>query len=82
MDEDRVIKTLIEHGERLGKLVTKDEFNVFKNQVFTAQDEMLTILRRLDEERVFTTAWLNRIEKEVEEHKKEIGKIKEHLKIS
>lgn len=80
MDEDRVIKKLLEHDRRFDEMAV--DFKDFKNQVFTAQDEMLTILRRLDEERVFTAAWLNRIEKEVEEHKKEISKIKEHLKIS
>ncbi|MDI6734438.1 MAG: hypothetical protein QMD50_03065 [Patescibacteria group bacterium] len=82
MNEDKVIQKLIEHDKKLDELVTKTEFHDFKNRIFIAQDEIITILRRLDEERIFTTAWVSRIEKEVEEHKEEIAKIKRTLKIS
>ena len=53
----------------------------FAQRFLTAQDEMMTILRRLDEERVLTGAWMNRIEKELEEHRNEIQKIKQALKL-
>lgn len=82
MNEDKIIQKLGEHDKRFDELVTRKEFTDFKHQVPTGQDEILTIVRRLDEERVFTAAWLKRIEQEVEGHKKEISKIKEHLKIS
>ncbi len=82
MNEDRIITKLAEHDQKLGELVTKTEFHKFKDQVLSTQDEMLTILRRLDEERIFTTAWVKRIEKEVEEHTKEIARIKTELKIN
>jgi len=59
---------------------SESDFTEFKHQTLSTQDEMLTILRRLDEERVFTSAWIQRIEKEVEEHTKEIARIKEVLK--
>lgn len=81
MNEDKIITKLAEHDGRFNEMVTKDEFNQFKNQTLSIQDEMLTILRRLDEERIFTTAWVQRIEKEVEEHTKEIARIKSELKI-
>lgn len=82
MNEDRIIAKLAEHDQKFGDLVTKGEFNQFKERVLSTQDEMLSILRRLDEERIFTTAWVKRIEKEVEEHTKEIARIKSELKIS
>ncbi len=75
MNEDLVIKKLAEHDKRFDELVTKPEFQDFKHQVFNAQDQMLTILKRLDEERIFTTAWIQRIENE-------ITAIKAHLKLS
>ena len=75
MDEDKVIKKLAEHDQRFDELVTKSEFREFKNSFLHTQDEIMTILRRLDEERVFTAAWIQRIEKEN-------ATIKAHLKIN
>jgi hypothetical protein len=78
---DLVIGKLSEHDERLDNLVTKVEFQDFKDKVLTGQDKMMNILERLDQERIFTTAWVGRIEKEVEEHTREIKNIKQALKI-
>ncbi|MFH1192881.1 MAG: hypothetical protein V1656_01010 [Candidatus Jorgensenbacteria bacterium] len=78
---DLIVGKLVEHDKKLDGVVMKDEFQNFKHQVLTAQDEMVTILRRLDQERIFTTAWVGRIEKEVEEHTREIKSIKQILKI-
>ncbi|MBX4204970.1 MAG: hypothetical protein KW788_02130 [Candidatus Doudnabacteria bacterium] len=82
MDEDKAIKKLIDHDShfdkienRLDEMVTKSEFN-------TRLDEMMVILKRLDQERVFTTEWIKRIESEVEQHTKDLGKLKEHLGIA
>ena len=50
------------------KFVTKDEFH-------TRMDEVVTILRRLDQERVFTIEWIRRIESDV-------STMKKHLKIA
>jgi len=79
MNEDKIITKLEEHDKRFD--VLESNFGEFKQQVLTSQDEMLTILHRLDQERIFTTAWVSRIEKEVEEHSKEIAKVKAALKI-
>jgi len=46
-------------------MVTRDEFH-------TTMDEVLTIVRRLDEERVFTLEWVRRIESDLE-------RVKQHL---
>ncbi len=51
------------------------ELHDFKDQMYTTQDQILTIVQRLDEEKVFSAAWVQRIEREVD-------KIKAHLKLS
>lgn len=45
----------------------------FKGQFLKGQDEMLTILRRLDEERVYRSSWLKRLDKDVEQLKEKVG---------
>jgi len=72
MNEDKVLQKLDEHDRRFDKL--ESEISDFKHRVLVTQDEILTIIRRLDEERVFTTRWIERIEEEV-------NKIKTHLNI-
>ena len=72
MNEDTVLAKLNEHDKRFDAM--EAEFQGFKHQVYSTQDQMLTILRRLDEERIFTTKWVDRIEQEV-------AAIKAHLKI-
>ncbi len=79
MNEDKVLQKLGEHDRQFSEL--KTDLADFKDKVYTVQDEMLAILRRLDEERIFTTRWVERIEKEVEVHRDEIAKIKTHLNI-
>jgi len=45
----------------------------FKKQTLEGQDEMLTILRRLDEERVTADSWLERLDKNVGRLNKKVG---------
>lgn len=47
------------------KFVTKVEFAEFRSENTQRQDEMITILKRIDQERVFTTEWIRRIESDV-----------------
>lgn len=79
---DKIIKKLVEHDDRLDQMLTKKEFNEFKDQFFSGQDKMMVILQRLDQERIFTQEWIRRIEKEVENHTKELSKVKQILKIA
>lgn len=81
MSEDKIIQKLLEHDEQLSRIVTKDEFSDFRKETLQNQEEMITILKRLDQERIFTIEWVKRIEKEVEEHRQEIEKIKLKLKV-
>ncbi len=78
---DRDILKLIATKEDLKDLVTKREFSEFRDENLTSLDKMMTILRRLDEERLFTFEMVKRIENEVEKQRKEIKEIKEVLKI-
>ena len=90
MDEDKVIKKLIEHDELLRplcedvKALKTDVKNIANNQ-----EQMITILKRLDEDRIFTHEWVKRLEKDVEdtkvktqEHEVEIKKMKTQLNIA
>lgn len=82
MDEDRIINKLLEHDERLSEMVTKGEFQEFRREVTTANEKMITILERLDQERIFTAEWIKRIESDVERHSQEIARMKQVLKIA
>lgn len=82
MREDKIIKKLIEHDEqlklikeRLDKTATTDEIN-------EKHDQVITILRKLDQERVFTIEWVRNVEKVVDQHSKTIANIKQELKIA
>ena len=64
MNEDKILQTI----------TTEGELRDFKHQALTSQDRIITILDRLDQERLFTSNWVSRIESE-------IARIKTHLKI-
>ncbi|MCL6472958.1 MAG: hypothetical protein K6T91_09145 [Firmicutes bacterium] len=66
----------------LESFVTRDEFRQSHNELLTRMDEMTTILKRLDQERVFTFEYVKRLEMEVERNRKDIDHIKDVLKIS
>ena len=78
---DKEILKLIATKEDLKDLVTRREFAEFKDENLTRLDKMMTILRRLDEERLFTFEMVKRIEGEIERQRKEINKIREILKV-
>lgn len=65
MEEDRIILKLIEHDEKLAQTATKDDLAAVREELVRGQDETLVILRRLDQERVFGTARVDRIEEDV-----------------
>lgn len=54
----------------------KDNMEAFKDEVITVLDQQTAILRRLDEERVFTHERINRLEEKVETHDKDISELK------
>ena len=66
MDETKVIQKLIEHDKRFDQLVTKEEFSEFRDENFNRFDDVMVILKRLDQKRVFSNERVNRIEANVE----------------
>jgi hypothetical protein len=64
------------------KFMTKHEFYEFKDEILTGQDKMITILERLDQERVFTNEAVKRLEAQVEVNTHDIKVIKERLQIA
>jgi len=82
MQEDNIIEKLIEHDELLKQIVTKAELADFRLEQTVVNDEMLTILKRIDEERYATIEWIRRIEQVVEVHERQIQEIKTSLNFS
>ena len=66
MPEDKIIQKLLEHDERLQLISENMATKADLREVIAGQDKMIGILKRLDQERVFTTEWIRRIEKDVE----------------
>jgi len=63
---DRVAIQVLKNTERLEKTATKEDIH----RLETGQEKMMTILQRLDQERVFTTERIDRLEKQVAEIKR------------
>ena len=76
---DRIALQVIENHEQIGEMVTRTEFNERFDELLRGQDKMIEILTRVDEERVATTAWIDRVEGDVETNKGEIKKMKTKL---
>lgn len=70
MQEDKIIQKLFEHDNEFKGL--KSEIGDFKHETLHNQEEMITILKRLDDERIFTMEWVKRIETGVEEDREKI----------
>lgn len=70
----------------LENFATKEELRQMENRLMTRMDEMMVILKRMDEERVFTFEYVKRLEARVEtridENTKDIATIKGILNIS
>ena len=74
MDETKIITVLVHHEETLIRLEEKISSLPTKVELFDHLDKMSVILQRLDQERLFMTGWVQRIETEV-------NKIKDKLQI-
>ena len=89
MNEDKVIKMLLSHEERLERIETNMATKKDFERIVQTQDQMMVILKRLDEERVFTFDHVKRLEAElgvqkqkIEEQGQDLNKIKLQLKIA
>ena len=89
MSSDKIIQKLIEHDERLDRIEKKIDKTVSSTKYTEGYDEMITILKRLDQERIFTAEWVRRIGEEVnnlkrktQEYEDILQKVKIQLKIT
>lgn len=72
---------VMENKEAIEKRVTREEFDEKVDALAQTVDEVLTISKRLDVERVATIEWLKRLETRIERNIQEIEKIKGKLAI-
>ncbi|MFH1823077.1 MAG: hypothetical protein ABH830_05260 [Patescibacteria group bacterium] len=80
MNEEKVINKIFELEDKI-VLLKNDIDDKFRENT-SANEKMIEILQRLDQERIFTAEWVKRIEAQVEDNKKEIHKLKQQLKIA
>ena len=82
-----IINKLMDHDDRFEVLTSV--IHDFREEFLQGQDAIMTILRRLDQERIFTTQWVKRIDDDVaeqkviiREHDVVLGKVKAELNIA
>lgn len=61
---ETITKKLLEHDEQFVQV--RSEMGQFRNEANQRFDEIMVVLNRLDQERIFTTEWIKRIDKRVE----------------
>jgi len=80
MNEDKIITKLIEHDEALREIKENMATKIDISRVTETLDKAMGILKKLDEDRLFTVEWIKRVEDLVETHSIAIRQIKEQLK--
>ena len=74
MSEDRLIQKLIELEDNIvfrvkkelsDEFVTKKDFFDFKDKVFNNFDYIISILKKLDEECIINTGWIEKIKQKL-----------------
>lgn len=63
--QDKIIDTLVEIKSELKTLASKDDLQTLRNDMIQMFDDQAVILRRLDQERFFTSEHIRRIEEDV-----------------
>ena len=58
------------------------EISGIRNEMNNRLDEVLVIVHRLDQERVFTQRWIHRLEEDVARNTNDISQMKKVLKIA
>lgn len=59
---DRLLDIVLEHSRKNETLATKDEVNLLRQEMLKHHDEVMVILKRLDQERVFANVRFERLE--------------------
>ncbi|MBE0447375.1 MAG: hypothetical protein IBX64_04630 [Actinobacteria bacterium] len=84
---DVITRKLIDHDEQF--VLVRQEIAGLRQEMLRGQDEMLTILHRLDQERISTYKWIKRVEEQgkknsadIAKNTKDITEIKKFLKMN
>lgn len=68
MDENKVIKKLLEHDEEFEKI--RSELKENQDEILTRLDGIMVIVQRIDQERIFTFEYVKRLQKDIDKVKK------------
>lgn len=82
MEENKVINKLLDLDNRLQQIETSILTKEDGQRITDTLDHIVKMVGRLDQERTFTTEWVKRIERDAENQRQEILKIKQVLNIS
>lgn len=84
MNEEKIVKKLIEHDERFDRLDEKIDSKVsgLRDDINTRLDQILVIVQRLDQERLFTFETVKRMQNDLETQQKDMKRVKQILKIA
>lgn len=66
---DRIFKKLVEHDDKFSAVASQKSIDQFKGEVTQTLDDQTVILKRLDQERLFMLERVKRIEADVEKLK-------------
>ena len=82
MNDDLIIKKLLEHDERFDrweeKMATKDDMREIKNTL----DVIVTEIKKIRDDHVFAVEWLKRLQTQVEKQEDDIRQIKLKLQMA
>jgi len=71
----RLTSVVLDNQAEIKKMLTRDEFNRRMDEVITGQDKMVQLFMNLNQERVATTARIDRIEGDVKKNRTKIQEL-------
>jgi len=80
MAKDKIIEKLLQHDEEFKSL--RQEMRDGFNKVNDVLEELVTIVKKIQEDHAFALEWLKRLQDQVEKQEQEIIKIKQQLKLA
>ncbi len=83
MNEDLVIQKLLEHDSKIDEMLYELSNNVVKKSdisiLIESQDEIMKILKRLDEERIFTNEHFKRVDNRLDANEEKTETIEKRV---
>lgn len=65
---ERIENKLFEHDERFERIEERLDKTLTREEYIADSEKMMTILQKLDQERIFTVDWVKRVESENKKH--------------